>query len=249
MSQNDQVLARAWQLQPLNIPFLKNHPLHEALKVAKEKMNGIIEKNYKLASDNLPPPPLSVRATELAKWNSDNENRMFQVGLEIVSRTAYLFVLFSMSNILRTDNQYNWFLNTRDNLFPKNGLNTAFQIRTIPDVWNWLNGTGLNFIYPELDFLGNRLKWKERKNMRTLTSFRVGPVRLRQIRQKLKRCELLETNEISTLWKFGPCESKTSVKPGSWFNEKLTVEQKVTALADQDISQEAWHSVNERLKH
>ncbi|XP_063446781.1 uncharacterized protein LOC134726311 [Mytilus trossulus] len=56
------------------------------------------------------------------------------------------------------------------------------KIRLVNDYIKWLRYTAFPELYPETDYTGERLHWRLRQYFNDLTSFRVGPPRLRQLR-------------------------------------------------------------------
>ena len=58
------------------------------------------------------------------------------------------------------------------------------------DYIKWLKTTAFPVLYPETDYNGDRLHWRLRQYFHDLTSFRVGPPRLRQLRVVDGKCNV-----------------------------------------------------------
>ncbi|XP_052069390.1 polycystin family receptor for egg jelly-like [Mytilus californianus] len=65
------------------------------------------------------------------------------------------------------------------------------KITHVTDYIKWLRYTAFPELYPETDYTGERLHWRLRQYFNDLTSLRVGPPRLRQLR--VTECEMSAT--------------------------------------------------------
>merc|ERR1712048_899070 len=114
-------------------------------------------------------------------------------------------------------------------------------ILTVDHFWSWLEETVLPEVYKEEDYLGERKNWKERKFLWDDTSYRVGPIRLRQIRRIPKSCNTENEEAYALGFKFfdrAPCvqvKERGAFEAGSWYNRELNEAEIKEAKDDGDL--------------
>ena len=140
--------------------------------------------------------PPSKFEMQHAKKSRSQEKRMNSVLWEMVLYFGYLWMLLTISDSNRKQAEYHW-IKHLDNTFSDSFMN----LLTVDDFWRWNYKTLIPTLYGESHPSGgSRLPWKDRQYMSDLTSFRVGPARLRQIRKRPSYC-----------WRESSCLHKESV--------------------------------------
>ena len=130
-------------------------------------------------AENMAFAPPSELETKHARKKRNKEKRMTQVMWEIFGYGCYLILLFTLCNSNTKGSEYQWSSHIRD-MFA-----TPFeQVTTVQGLWEYMENVLIPRLYAENDpTTGKRMKWRDRQFTSDLTSFRIGPARMRQIRR------------------------------------------------------------------
>ncbi|XP_076445170.1 polycystin-1-like protein 2 [Babylonia areolata] len=163
-------------------PYFNTHYQHVDLqRVSTEAEN--------FGSDQIdptavPPDPIPDTVLEAARKRRAQEQLAQQVFFELVLYIFYVFCVFNVSYGHRDQNTY----------LINNHLNTLFyavdgdapvpfeSISSREDVMAFINQTIRDTAFPWSDLTGEQLPWRLRNFASDFTSFRLGPVRVRQVR-------------------------------------------------------------------
>ena len=203
--------------------------------------------NSEQTNANLPriPKPPSKKAVQQARWRRENEKNMNKILWEALLHILYVIVLAILVSLLRGKYQYNWVSELLESFEPE-------DVEDVGSFWEWIDETMIPEIYNEYDYLGDRLNWRERKFLSDRASYRVGPVRLRQIRRMPNSCREDSSWAINYSNNFGenlpsnrtPCQQKNTeqmaIKAGSWYNQILSPQEIEWAFEDGDLWELAW---------
>ncbi|XP_052067992.1 polycystin family receptor for egg jelly-like isoform X12 [Mytilus californianus] len=150
---------------------------------------SLILKNYKHTfgyekNIRLPASPLNHSSMEKARNERQKEIKMMESIKQVLITCFCLWIIYSISYSYKDDRSYNFHQNIATKLLtPQNKTLQQFgKITHVKDYMKWLQYTAFPELYPETDYTGERLHWRLRQNFHDLTSFRVGPPRLRQLR-------------------------------------------------------------------
>ncbi|XP_076075848.1 polycystin-2-like [Mytilus galloprovincialis] len=136
------------------------------------------------ADKRLPVLPLNHSSIEKARNERQKGIQMMESIQQVLITCFFLWIIFSISYSYKDDRSYNFHQNIATKLLnPQNKTLRQFdKITHVKDYMKWLRYTAFPELYPETDYTGERLHWRLRQNFHDLTSFRVGPPRLRQLR-------------------------------------------------------------------
>ncbi|XP_077979542.1 polycystin-1-like protein 2 [Glandiceps talaboti] len=121
-----------------------------------------------------------------AKDTRDLELQMNRVIREIVGYFFYVFLLLAISNNNAGIDRYYLHKSLVDAL-----EGSFYNVRESGAMFSWMNDTLLPGLYPQSYYNDKILTRNERLYMRTLSSFRIGPARLLQLRVKPDQCDVL----------------------------------------------------------
>ncbi|VDI61169.1 Hypothetical predicted protein [Mytilus galloprovincialis] len=138
---------------------------------------------YKI-NKRLPASPLDHSKIEKARNERQKEIKMMESIEQVLITCFCLWIIFSISYSYKDVRSYNFHQNIATKLLtPQNKTLQQFgKITHVKDYMKWLRYTAFPELYPETDYTGERLHWRLRQHFHDLTSFRVGPPRLRQLR-------------------------------------------------------------------
>ncbi|VDI23342.1 Hypothetical predicted protein [Mytilus galloprovincialis] len=150
---------------------------------------SFILKNYRHTfgyqkNKRLPVLPLNHSSIEKARNERQKCIQMMESIQQVLITCFFLWIIFSISYSYKDARSYNFHQNIATKLLnPQNKTLQQFgKITHVKDYMKWLRYTAFPQLYPETDYTGERLHWRLRQNFHDLTSFRVGPPRLRQLR-------------------------------------------------------------------
>ncbi|CAG2248795.1 PKD1L2 [Mytilus edulis] len=150
---------------------------------------SFILKNYRHTfgyqkNKRLPVLPLNHSSIEKARNERQKCIQMMESIQQVLITCFFLWIIFSISYSYKDARSYNFHQNIATKLLnPQNKTLQQFgKITHVKDYMKWLRYTAFPELYPETDYTGERLHWRLRQNFHDLTSFRVGPPRLRQLR-------------------------------------------------------------------
>ncbi|PVD28963.1 hypothetical protein C0Q70_11559 [Pomacea canaliculata] len=131
------------------------------------------------------PPPSNVLAQSRKRRLQEQESQL--VFFDLLLYIVFVFCVFSLSYGNRDENAFyqNGHL---DSLLYTSTCDANFHFDKITkreEVMRWMNETMLPVLFPLRDSLGNSLQLRERVFTSDPSSFRVGPVRVRQLRMPL----------------------------------------------------------------
>ncbi|XP_076073747.1 uncharacterized protein LOC143045258 [Mytilus galloprovincialis] len=204
-----------------------------------------ILKNYKQkfgyeTGIRLPAPPLDHSSLKKARQERQKELKMMESIKQVLITCFCLWIIYSISYSNRDNRSYNFHQNIATKLLtPQNKTLVKFdQITRVIDYVRWLRDTAFPELYPETDYTGERLHWRLRQYFHDLTSFRVGPPRLRQLRIKESSEDLPFFGETRTgpkysipteedkdfcfRWKSGKCDKEEEARSFSYAGWKFT---------------------------
>ncbi|CAC5377684.1 PKD1L2 [Mytilus coruscus] len=180
-------------LDPLKVTFMSAIFAMLVKQTNKFRPTGIersfILKNYKQTfgyekNIRLPASPLNHSLIEKARNERQKEIEMMERIKQVLITCFCLWIIYSISYSNRDDRSYNFHQNIATKLLtPQNKTLQQFgKITHVKDYLKWLRYTAFPELYPETDYTGERLHWRLRQYFHDLTSLRVGPPRLRQLR-------------------------------------------------------------------
>ncbi|XP_063446785.1 polycystin-1-like protein 2 [Mytilus trossulus] len=150
---------------------------------------SFILKNYKQTfgyekNIRLPASPLNHSLIEKARNERQKDLKRTESIKQVLFTCFCLWIIYSISYSNRDDRSYNFHQNIATKLLTTQNktLQQFGKIRLVNDYIKWLRYTAFPELYPETDYTGERLHWRLRQYFNDLTSFRVGPPRLRQLR-------------------------------------------------------------------
>ena len=216
----------------------------EEKKIRKAKL---IEEEQLEGSGKEPKAPNSNQL-RFAKWNMKNEKKMSTLIWEFFIHILYVSCLMLLTNMLRGSDQFVWVDKMHASFNHK--IHYQLNLNDFNTFWTWMDEVAIPKIYREMDYTGERLDWRTRKFMDDMTSYRVGPVRLRQIRRIPKSCVDYSKEQIHYWQDYGmhpdrsPCgqgnTEQSFVKAGSWYNLPLSPKELTWAFEDGNLWELAW---------
>ncbi|KAK7507709.1 hypothetical protein BaRGS_00000674, partial [Batillaria attramentaria] len=132
----------------------------------------------------VPPDPVPKSVLEAARERRHQEQLAQQVFFELLLYSFFVLCIFSVSYGNRDDRTYMTNTHLENILYSASGT-APVPFETIgkrEDVMEWLDKTLLTTLFPWTNLIGQELDWKRRLFASDFVSFRVGPVRVRQLR-------------------------------------------------------------------
>ncbi|XP_025098102.1 LOW QUALITY PROTEIN: polycystic kidney disease protein 1-like 2 [Pomacea canaliculata] len=153
------------------------HVILEPLQVEVSKFNA-------RDSTALPPDPVPRKVLAQSRKRRLHEEKSQRVFFDLLFHIFFVFCVYSLSYGKRDVNAF--FQNDHlDSLLFQSSGDAPFPFQSITkreEVMRWMKETMLPVLFPRRDSLGNSLQLRERVFTSDPTSFRVGPVRVRQLR-------------------------------------------------------------------
>ncbi|PVD28956.1 hypothetical protein C0Q70_11552 [Pomacea canaliculata] len=135
-------------------------------------------------STALPPDPVPRKVLAQSRKRRLHEEKSQRVFFDLLFHIFFVFCVYSLSYGKRDVNAF--FQNDHlDSLLFQSSGDAPFPFQSITkreEVMRWMKETMLPVLFPRRDSLGNSLQLRERVFTSDPTSFRVGPVRVRQLR-------------------------------------------------------------------
>nr|KAG5713885.1 hypothetical protein BaRGS_024512 [Batillaria attramentaria] len=132
----------------------------------------------------VPPDPVPKSVLEAARERRHQEQLAQQVFFELLLYSFFVLCIFSVSYGNRDYRTYMTNTHLENILYSASGT-APVPFETIgkrEDVMEWLDKTLLTTLFPWTNLIGQELDWKRRLFASDFVSFRVGPVRVRQLR-------------------------------------------------------------------
>ncbi|XP_012940372.2 polycystic kidney disease protein 1-like 2 [Aplysia californica] len=160
--------------------------------------------------DSIPIPPAPVPDGEVVKMRNLKLQEQVAVGVlvELVLYIIFMFCLFSFSYSHRDGRSFQFQDHVLENLFriPKRRVNSRAsdyllpwsKVRTRQDVYTWLNTTMTTRMFPVSFLSGKELSLEERQFTEDMANYRVGPVRVRQVRTRPMMTSDLLVDEMTS---------------------------------------------------
>ncbi|XP_035828454.1 polycystic kidney disease protein 1-like 2 [Aplysia californica] len=145
---------------------------------------------------SIPVPPAPVPDREVVKMRNQKLQEQVAVGVlvELVLHIIFMFCLFSFSYSNRDERSFQFQDHVLENLFriPKRRVNSRASDYLLPwskvlthqDVFTWLNTTMTTRMFPASFLSRKELSLEERQFTADMANYRVGPVRVRQVRTR-----------------------------------------------------------------
>ncbi|XP_070186772.1 polycystin-1-like protein 2 [Littorina saxatilis] len=163
-------------------PYFQTH--HQHVDIERVQFEAETFGKDEIDPTALPPDPVPASVMEAAKKRRQQEQLAQRVFFELVLYIFFVFCIFSVSYGNRDQQTYMVNKHVEDMFYAADG-DAPFPFETITerkDVIRYMNETLLHTAFPWKDLAGNELSWKRRLFASDFTSFRVGPVRVRQVR-------------------------------------------------------------------
>ncbi|PVD28968.1 hypothetical protein C0Q70_11565 [Pomacea canaliculata] len=141
----------------------------------------------------LPPDPVPRKVLAKSRKRQLHEQESQRVFFDLLLYSFFVFSVYSLSYGNRDENTFSQ-NDHLDNLLYQTSGGAPFPFENITkreEVMRWMNETMLPVLFPRRDSLGNSLQLRERVFTSDPTSFRVGPVRVRQLRMPFSYSSLL----------------------------------------------------------
>ncbi|ESP00683.1 hypothetical protein LOTGIDRAFT_157972 [Lottia gigantea] len=127
-----------------------------------------------------PPEPLPEDVLVRARRRQEQETHAYSVLIEIVIYTGFIIALCVIAYGTRDPLSYNFTEHIKTHLY----TNRFDKIQNRTHFMAWTEKNLFPFAFATYDFNGDVLDWRRKLYFFDLVSFRVGPVRIRQIRIK-----------------------------------------------------------------
>ncbi|XP_076076044.1 polycystin-1-like protein 2 [Mytilus galloprovincialis] len=138
--------------------------------------------------------PLKPRKLAKLKEKRQQRLKMQEIFIELVLYMIFLAVLYSISFSNRDSRWYNVKNHLEQHLVSSNNISTGDstfrydQVKTASNLYVWIDETLIPFLFPRYDNNGDQLKANKRLYVHDQVNFRVGPMRLRQLRAVPEPC-------------------------------------------------------------
>ncbi|CAH1773828.1 unnamed protein product [Owenia fusiformis] len=146
--------------------------------------------------------PMSKR--KIREFRKERHREIALQGLtrEIVLYVIFMWIIYSISQSNRDDMSYRitevLSKSILDDLTTSMKPEGFYETNTRKKFMEWMDEELLPVMFADVDYKGDKLTWKDQLYMEDLANFRVGPMRLRQLRQKedLSEPNTLEPNVV-----------------------------------------------------
>ncbi|XP_071131885.1 uncharacterized protein [Mytilus edulis] len=138
--------------------------------------------------------PLKPRKLAKLKEKRQQRLKMQEIFIELVLYMIFLAVLYSISFSNRDSRWYNVKNHLEQHLVTSNNISTGDstlrydQVKTASNLYTWIDETLIPFLFPRYHTNGDQLKADKRLYVQDQVNFRVGPMRLRQLRAVQEPC-------------------------------------------------------------
>ncbi|CAG2251689.1 PKD1L2 [Mytilus edulis] len=138
--------------------------------------------------------PLKSQTVSRLKEKRQQRLKMQEIFTELVLYTIFLAVLYCVSFSNRDPRWYNVKNHLEQHLVTSNNISTGDstfrydQVTTASNLYTWINETLITFLFPRYHSNGVQLKANRRLYVKDQVNFRVGPMRLRQLRTVQEPC-------------------------------------------------------------
>ncbi|XP_071797300.1 polycystin-1-like [Asterias amurensis] len=142
-------------------------------------------------------PPPTKAALEEARKKRIKELKMNRILKDTGFYTVFVVVVMFLCFTTRDGLSFHMSQSIRDIFIKNNGAQTATKLnftsleKLTPDLfWNWVEEALLPGLYGETYYNGDPMHWRHTRFLSNWQCYRVGPVRLRQLRVKPDPCQI-----------------------------------------------------------
>ncbi|XP_063447140.1 polycystin-1-like protein 2 [Mytilus trossulus] len=138
--------------------------------------------------------PLKSQTVSRLKEKRQQRLKMQEIFTELVLYTIFLAILYCVSFSNRDSRWYNVKNHLEQHLVTSNNISAGDstfrydQVTTASNIYTWINETLITFLFPRYHSNGVQLKANRRLYVKDQVNFRVGPMRLRQLRTVQEPC-------------------------------------------------------------
>ncbi|XP_076075490.1 polycystin-1-like protein 2 isoform X1 [Mytilus galloprovincialis] len=138
--------------------------------------------------------PLKSQTVARLKEKRQQRLKMQEIFIELVLYMIFLSVLYCVSFSNRDPRWYNVKHHLEQHLVTSNSISVGGstlkydQVTTASNLYTWIDDTLIPFLFPRYDNNGDQLKANRRLYVQDQVNFRVGPMRLRQLRAAEEPC-------------------------------------------------------------
>ncbi|PVD38502.1 hypothetical protein C0Q70_01117 [Pomacea canaliculata] len=171
----------------LLLAFCAQNPYKDTAHKEHVDMECMLEEAKTLGVDDaglpaIPPDPVPQKVLLKARRRREQEQTSQRVFFELLLYTFFVFCVFCLSYTNRDENSNRMYQHLSNMYFDskRNLKNPPFLFE------DWLNDTMRPTLFPRVDTQGNTLQQGERVFTSDPVTFRVGPVRVRQLRMPVR---------------------------------------------------------------
>ncbi|OWF51801.1 Polycystic kidney disease protein 1-like 2 [Mizuhopecten yessoensis] len=167
--------------------------IQNVLEEAKKRA-AVPKDNTSSVKVEYPTSQLGRECVEKMKEQRQKELKAKMVFLELFCYVLFISVLYLISYSNRDSRSYQFRSHLENHLLksPKsNSSSDTLRFSNIvktEDFYTWMEDTLLPFVFPTLSYSGTKLTLSEKSNLRDNQNYRIGPLRLRQLRVNAGRC-------------------------------------------------------------
>ncbi|CAC5383753.1 PKD1L2 [Mytilus coruscus] len=137
-----------------------------------------------------------LKPKKLAKLKEKRQQRLLmqEIFIDLVLYMIFLAILYSISFSNRDSRWYYVKNHLEQHLVTSNNIPSADstlrydQVKTASNLYVWINETLIPFLFPRYHTIGDQLSADKRLYVQDQVNFRVGPMRLRQLRAVQEPC-------------------------------------------------------------
>ncbi|XP_033731377.1 polycystic kidney disease protein 1-like 2 [Pecten maximus] len=167
--------------------------IHKVMEEARKHASVPKEKKDSVKPE-YPTSQLGREFVEKMKEQRQKELKAKMVFLELFCYILFITVLYLISYSNRDSRSYQFRAHIENHLLKsplaKPTLDTLRfnNVVKTEDFYTWMEDTFLPFVFPTLSYSGTKLTLSEKSYLRDNQNYRVGPIRLRQVRVKAGGC-------------------------------------------------------------